>query len=232
MTTAPADPQAAVQVQALAGKLDEISALLKAGEFARGIPRAREAVAQARALGHDHTTAEALVLLGSLESLVGDYAAAEQSLFAAVLFAENGDNRAALARARTELVFVLGYGLGRHDEALHWGALAGNAIRQPGSGGALEVRLGSAMGLVHHRRGDLPAARRAFEEALALATATLGPDNPGVATVLVNLSAVQADAGERSGAADQRAAGRWRSASERSARSTRTRGATARRWPG
>ena len=195
-TTAPADPQAAVQVEALAGKLDEISALLKAGEFARGIPRAREAVAQARALGHDHTTAEALVLLGSLESLVGDYAAAEQSLFAAVLFAENGDNKAALARARTELVFVLGYGLGRHDEALHWGALAGNAIRQPGSGGALEVRLGSAMGLVHHRRGDLPAARRAFEDALALATATLGPDNPGVATVLVNLSAVQEDAGQ------------------------------------
>ncbi len=159
-------------------------------------------MAQARALGHDHTTAEALVLLGSLESLVGDYAAAEQSLFAAVLFAENGDNRAALARARTELVFVLGYGLGRHDEALHWGALAGNAIRQPGSGGALEVRLGSAIGLVHHRRGDLPAARRAFEVALALATSTLGPDNPGVATVLVNLSAVQADAGERAGAAE------------------------------
>ncbi|MBL9103048.1 MAG: serine/threonine protein kinase [Myxococcales bacterium] len=201
-TTAPADPQAAVQVQALAGKLDEISALVKAGEFARGVPRAREAVAQAEALGHDHTTAEALVLQGSLESLLGEYAAAEQSLFEAVLFAERSKNEAALARARTELVLVLGYGLGRHEEALRWGALAGNAIAEPGGGGALEVRLRSALGLVHHRRGDLEAAGAAFAAALELARASLGPDNPGVATVLVNLSGVQADAGDRRAAAD------------------------------
>ena len=95
LTTPPADPATAVQVQALAGKLDEISALLKAGDTARGVPLAREAAAQARALAHDHTTAEALVLLGSLESLAGEYPAAERSLFDAALLAERGDNRAA-----------------------------------------------------------------------------------------------------------------------------------------
>jgi tetratricopeptide (TPR) repeat protein/predicted Ser/Thr protein kinase len=198
LTAAPADPKAAVQVQALAGELDEISALLKAGEYARGVPQARQAAAQARALGHDHTTAEALVLLGSLESLTGEYALAERSLFAAALVAERGDNRAALARARTELVLVLGYGLGRFDEALQWGELARNAL--PAAGGALEVRLRSALGLVHQRRGDLPAATAAFTGALELAEATLGPDNPGVATVLGHLAAVQADAGERAAA--------------------------------
>ena len=196
----PSDPATAVQVQALAGKLDEISALLKAGEVASGIPRAREAAAQARALAHDHTTAEAMVLLGSLESLVGDYPAAERSLFAAVLFAERSDNRAALARARTELVFVVGYGQRRFDEALQWGELAGNAMHQLGSGGALEVRLRSARGLVLRARGDLPAATVELGQALALAEATLGPDNPGVATALSNLAAVQAEAGARTAA--------------------------------
>ncbi|MBL8972956.1 MAG: tetratricopeptide repeat protein, partial [Myxococcales bacterium] len=158
------------------------------------------AVAQARALGHDHTSAEALVLLGSLESMAGDYPAAERSLFAAALLAESSDNRAALARARTELLFVVGYGLGRFDEGLRWGELAGNVMQQVGRGGALEVRLRSARGLVQRARGDLPAARAELREALSLAEATLGPDNPGVATALINLAGVQAAAGERSAA--------------------------------
>ncbi len=200
LTTPPADPATAVQVQALAGKLDEISALLKAGDTARGVPLAREAAAQARALAHDHTTAEALVLLGSLESLAGEYPAAERSLFDAALLAERGDNRAALARARTELVFVIGYGQRRFDEALQWGELAGNTMHQLGRGGALEVRLRSAKGLVLRARGDLPAARVELLAALTLAESTLGPDNPGVATALGNLAAVQAAAGEREAA--------------------------------
>jgi predicted Ser/Thr protein kinase len=200
LTTPPADPATAVQVQALAGKLDEISALLKAGDTGRGVPLAREAAVQARALGHDHTTAEALVLLGSLESLAGEYAAAERSLFEAALLAERGDNRAALARARTELVFVIGYGQRRFDEALQWGELADNTMHQLGRGGALEVRLRSARGLVLRARGDLPAARGELLAALSLAESTLGPDNPGVATALGNLAAVQAAAGEREAA--------------------------------
>ncbi len=207
LTTPPADPATAVQVQALAGKLDEISALLKAGDTARGVPLAREAAAQARALAHDHTTAEALVLLGSLESLAGEYPAAERSLFDAALLAERGDNRAALARARTELVFVIGYGQRRFDEALQWGELAGNAMHQLGRGGALEVRLRSAKGLVLRARGDLPAARIELLAALTLAESTLGPDHPGVATALGNLAAVEADSGDReaAGAALRRA---------------------------
>jgi len=200
LTTPPSDPATAVQVQALAGKLDEISALLKAGEIGRGIPRAREAAAQARALDHDHTTAEALVLLGSLESLSGEYAAAERSLFDAALLAERGDNRAALARARTELVFVVGYGLRRFDEGLRWGELAGNTMHSLGPGGALEVRLRSARGLVYRARGDLAPARVELTEALALAEATLGPDNPGVATALINLAGAQSESGDRGAA--------------------------------
>ncbi len=197
LTTPPADPATAVQVQALASKLDEISALLKAGDTARGVPLAREAAVQARALAHDHTAAEALVLLGSLESLAGEYPAAERSLFDAALLAERGDNRAALARARTELVFVIGYGQRRFDEALQWGELADNTMRQLGRGGALEVRLRSAKGLVLRARGDLAAARSELLAALSLAESTLGPDNPGVATALGNLAGVQAAAGER-----------------------------------
>ena len=91
---------------------------------------------------------------------------------------------AALARARTKLVFVIGYGQRRFDEALQWGELADNTMRQLGRGGALEVRLRSAKGLVLRARGDLAAARSELLAALSLAESTLGPDNPGVATAV------------------------------------------------
>ena len=194
LLVAPSEPAVAVQVQALAGRLDEIAALLKAGEVLRALPRAREAAAQAELLGHDFTTAEALVLLGSLQSQAGDHAAAEATLFAAALAAERGGNRAALVRARTELVVAIGYGQGRADEALRWGALALNTMdrgRDP-----LEVRLRTALGLVHARRGDRAEAGEELAQALELAESTLGPDHIGVATVLGHLAALQAEDGQ------------------------------------
>ncbi|MFZ6185668.1 serine/threonine-protein kinase [Nannocystis pusilla] len=192
---APSDPAVAVQVQALAGRLDEIAALLKAGEVARALPRAREAAAQAELLGHDFTTAEALVLLGSLQSHARDYASAEATLFAAALAAERGNNLSALVRARTELVVAIGYGQGRIDEALRWGALALNALGRD-TGDPIEVRLRTALGLVQARRGDRNAAANEFDRALALAEATLGPDHLGVATVVGHLAALRVEAGE------------------------------------
>nr|WP_276600386.1 serine/threonine-protein kinase [Nannocystis sp. ILAH1] len=192
---APSDPAVAVQVQALAGRLDEIAALLKAGEVARALPRAREAATQAELLGHDFTTAEALVLLGSLQSQAGEFATAEATLFSAALTAERGNNPSALVRARTELVVAIGYGQGRTDEALRWGALALNALGRD-TGDPIEVRLRTALGLVHARRGDREAASCELERALALAEATLGPDHLGVATVVGHLAALRAEAGE------------------------------------
>ncbi|WP_177326003.1 serine/threonine-protein kinase [Nannocystis exedens] len=194
LQVAPSDPAVAVQVQALGGRLDEIAALLKAGEVQRALPRAREAATQAELLGHDFTTAEALVLLGSLQSHAGEFAAAEATLFAAALTAERGNNLSALVRARTELVVAIGYGQSRTDEALRWGALALNALGRD-TGDPIEVRLRTALGLVHARRGDREAASRELERALALAEATLGPDHLGVATVVGHLAALRAEAG-------------------------------------
>ncbi|MDC0720347.1 serine/threonine-protein kinase [Nannocystis bainbridge] len=195
LQVAPSDPAVAVQVQALGGRLDEIAALLKAGEVARALPRAREAATQAELLGHEFTTAEALVLLGSLQSHAGEFAAAEATLFAAAMAAERGNNLSALVRARTELVVAIGYGQGRGDEALRWGALALNALGRD-SGDPIEVRLRTAMGLVQARRGDSEAAANELEQALALAEATLGPDHLGVATVVGHLAALRLEAGE------------------------------------
>jgi hypothetical protein len=197
MTTAPADPQAAVQVQALAGKLDEISALLKAGEFARGIPRAREAVAQARALGHDHTTAEALVLLGSLESLVGDYAAAEQSCSRRCCSPRTATTRRrwpARARSWCSCWATGSAATTRRCTGARW-----PATRSASPAAAARSRSGSAArwGWSTTAAATCPRRGGRSRTALALATATLGPDNPGVATVLVNLAAVQEDAGRR-----------------------------------
>ncbi|MEZ4450125.1 MAG: tetratricopeptide repeat protein [Nannocystaceae bacterium] len=199
LLVAPGDPIAAAKTQDLADRLDAVAALLKAGDVEGALPLARAAVDEARRLDHDFTIAEALVLLGSLQSQAQEYAAAEATLFEAALAAERGGNPGALARARTELVVTIGYGQGRTDEALRWGALAVNALR-PGADAGVEVRLRTALGLVHARRGDRPAAEAELGRALALAESTLGPDHIGVATILTHLAAIQAEAGERGSA--------------------------------
>ncbi|MCB9702087.1 MAG: tetratricopeptide repeat protein [Myxococcales bacterium] len=191
-----ADPAVVARAQALADRLDEVAARLKAGDVEHALPEAQETVDEAAELGDDATSAEALVLLGSLQSQARDYASAEATLFAAALAAERGGNVSALARARTELVVAIGYGQGRTDEALRWGDLALNALR-PGTDAGVEVRLRTALGLVHTRRGDRPAAEGELARALTLAEATLGPEHIGVATILDHLAGVHAAADER-----------------------------------
>src|SRR5690606_22976843 len=123
----------------------------------------------------------------------GDHAEAEATLFAASLTAERGNNVSALVRARTELVVAIGYGQGRTDEALRWGALALNALG--GAGGPIEVRLRTALGLVHARRGDHEAAAAELSQALALAEGSLGPEHLGVATIVGHLATLHAEIG-------------------------------------
>jgi len=60
----------------------------------------------------------------------------------------------------------------------------------------LEVRLRTALGLIHAGRGEASAASRELEQALTLAETTLGPEHLGVATVLGHLAGLRAAAGE------------------------------------
>ncbi|MCA9718043.1 MAG: tetratricopeptide repeat protein, partial [Myxococcales bacterium] len=193
----PRSPALQAKLSSIQSRVDELDALLKAGDYRRGLERGQRALEWARDIGHEPTTAEVLYFVGAFAAGARDYEAAERWLFEAAVTAERGDSYEVLARARTELVVVIGYRLGRHDEALRWGAMAGATVDQLGAGGLLETRLLNAVGLVHERRGDLESARAQIERALFVGRRSLGDDHPGVATTLDNLATVLDGLGRR-----------------------------------
>ncbi|MCA9688282.1 MAG: hypothetical protein KC636_01645, partial [Myxococcales bacterium] len=104
-------PARAASLSRLGARLDVLDALLKAGDHERGQARARGVLADARGLADDHAIAEALYLLGAFTAGRGHHEEAERWLFDAALMAERAGDLVTLARARTELVVVVGYRL-------------------------------------------------------------------------------------------------------------------------
>jgi tetratricopeptide (TPR) repeat protein/predicted Ser/Thr protein kinase len=175
--------------------IDDAKVRLDTGDWEVGLRRAQRAVELAQEADDDALVAEALFLRGMLHEALQRHAEAERDLFEASAIAERAGHVEVLARARTELVVVVGYRQGRADEAAVWSSLATAALQRHGQGGVVEVRLRNAQGLVAGERNDAAAARRHFEAALSLARDVLPADHPGVASTLENLAQLDAAQG-------------------------------------
>jgi tetratricopeptide (TPR) repeat protein/predicted Ser/Thr protein kinase len=175
--------------------LEDAKVRLDTGDWEPGLDRAQHAVELARAADDDALVAEALLLRGMLAAALDRHTDAERDLFEASVTAERIGNWDVLARARTELVVVVGYRQGRADEAAVWSSLAAAALQRHGRRDLVAVRLHNAEGLVARQRGDDAVARRRFGDALRLAREVLPADHPGVASTLENLAHLDAAQG-------------------------------------
>ena len=189
------DPQTAAARGRVWSAIDDAAVRLNAGDYAVGLSRARRAVDKARATNDGVLLAEALFLRGTLTSHAGDHAQAEADLFEAATVAERAGHWEVLARARTELVVVVGYRQGRAEEAAVWSSLAQAALERHHRRDLIEVRLLNARGLVARGQDDPSQARTHLEAALALAREVLPADHPGLASTLENLAHLEADEG-------------------------------------
>ena len=101
----------------LRGRLAEVKSLRDAGQYRRGLTAARVLVRDAEALTYRPLVADALHLEGALAAELGEFAAAETSLARAVWAAEASRHDAAVVRALTEMISVVGLRLARPSEA-------------------------------------------------------------------------------------------------------------------
>jgi len=162
-----------------------------------GIEDAAAALELARSLGEPTYEAEALLLRGMFWTRVGRWSEAELDLVAANDVAEQYGAWEVAVRARTELVFVVGFRQRRFGEARVWSGLAQSALERAGAGGLVEVRLLNAQGLVLAEQDRAATARVSLEQALELARASLDPNHPGLAATLENLGRLELLEGRR-----------------------------------
>mgnify|MGYP000051727195 CR=1 FL=1 len=177
----PENPAIRAQVSDLYRQLAEIRAATKLGKYSEVIKWAKAAVEKAQGLGYRPAEAEALYLLGDLEQLSGDAAAAEQTLYRAAVAAKAGRHHQVEAQAWANLTLVVGYQLRRPAEGHKWGELARAAVDATLGNEAVKADLLNSLGNILIREERYADAVSNLREAHALREKLLGPSHLEVA---------------------------------------------------
>ncbi|MEX1366634.1 MAG: serine/threonine-protein kinase, partial [Nannocystaceae bacterium] len=209
----PEDPAVAKQVEALEEVLAEAKAKQDAGKYDAGLHLADEVVKRGEPLGYEPLMARAWLRQGTLRRNAGDYEGAVTALKQAHGAALAQSMMAEASSASSDLMYVLGQLLARHEEAHRWSEHAEPLSRAAGETIA-RASYFSSLGAIADSQGEYEDARRFHERALAIKEKAMGPQHPTVATSLNNLGNAASALGDQEDAraALERALAIWKEA--------------------
>ncbi len=189
----PEDRKTRALVDDLRVQLADLKAQFDAGQWKQALRIAPPLIAAVRSSGYKPLEAEALALLGQIQTNASP-AAAEQDLSEAYEIADASRHDEVRAEVSTALVFVVGL-QGRFDDAKKWFGIATAVLQRVGGHDLMRAWLLNNFGcaqVVHH---DTDAAVSSLTDATALKQTLLGPDNPDVGVSESNLANILLDAG-------------------------------------
>jgi eukaryotic-like serine/threonine-protein kinase len=173
----PEDPEGRALADALFDQLAHVEALRQAARYPEAARLAADAVAQAVALGHAPTEADARLAAGWVHTDRGEHDAAELELRAALHAAEIGRHDEAVTLAWNRLAWVVGYKLAHFDEGRRLAQHAAAWSQRLGRAPYHELSWLRTLGWIEHEAGASALALERFEQALAVAE-RLPPDDP------------------------------------------------------
>lgn len=182
------DPRARERADAVREKLAKARTLEASTSYARALPLAMEAVADAEALHDRGLQGEARMVLGAIQLGAGKLQDGARELDLAMQAAIAGDDPRLFARATAEHAYVAATWLGRPDAALQELALARAALERVPADRELAAELSSREGVAQRQAGRYPEAVAAFERALGERQELHGAEHPSVATALNNVA--------------------------------------------
>jgi eukaryotic-like serine/threonine-protein kinase len=191
----PTDPVSRARIAEVRGQLARAKALGDAGKYKDGVATAERAVAAARVAGYRPALAEALELLGEIQSAAGDADAAATSLRAAARAADASRDDAVRALALAWLVGVVGYDLERAPEGLALADDARAALERLGPDARIEAQLESGLGRTYSVASDFARMLEHHQNALALRRRAFGEDDPLTANSHNNVAVAYHDLG-------------------------------------
>jgi len=182
----PGDPETRAEVERLRVRLARTKALLDAGRYPTGIESADACVATAESLAYAPVRAEALYLQGALRDELSNAAGAVSSLNEAAELAERSRHDEVAARARSLLVWVVGYHQARHEVGHALEHAARGAVLRAGGRADLAAVLDNHMGTVLWAEGKYGSAGERFDRARVAWEKAFGHDHTFVADAVNN----------------------------------------------
>ncbi len=169
-------------------ELSRVHSLSLVGRAREAVEVAAQAVAAAEQAGSPILLASAHGMhsdaLFHTDDFAGAAKAAQRSF--AIALGEGRDGLA--ARNASRMVLLLGYRLGRPDEALEWADIGGALVHRGGLEGAeLDAQIRHHRAIVLALSGDPKAAIAEMEAAMAIATVENGADHPYLAQMSTDL---------------------------------------------
>ena len=183
----PEDPATAAEVERLRGRLAEARVATTMRQLDDGLKVAREVLAAAESLSYRPLEAEALTVLGRLQSEDGHAEEAAKTLTEAVWVADAVRDDELLATTLASLVFVLGEELRRYEDARRWRRHSEAIVERLGEGARGRARLSWAFGTLMNRVGEYDEAQALLEEALAIDERLFGPGDQRVTNAITGL---------------------------------------------
>ncbi len=184
----PADPEVRGEVEALRTRLARNRALGHAARYREQLAELGELLPAVQRLGHAPLLGEALFVHGTALDRTASLDRAAEVMREAGYAAEAGADRKLAARARIELVWLVGHQLGDPRRALEYAREAEARIRGLGGDPALEAQLASNLDAVLGDLGRSAEALAQARRALELREVAFGPDDVQTAIARVNVA--------------------------------------------
>ncbi len=192
----PEDPIKRKKVEVLRKNLDEVDALRRSGKYKEGMRLVRMSLAQAKSLDFKPVEAEAMYLLGRLQEITGKYEDALKTLADTAALADEFKHDEIRAKANNELIWVIGYRLGRLEDIESLIKRSKAVIGRLGDQGEITARWHNIVGTVFAQKKDDDRALIYFKKALKIRKKIFGLQSTYVAESHNGLGLVLYDMGE------------------------------------
>ena len=198
----PADPDQRAVIERMRGLISLATANAFVGRPKAARDLLEEASRELPVAEYKPVEAELRLAWGRLEMLVGDYPAAREQLMQATSVAEVVGYDLASARARIDLVYVLGYELQDSATAKIYEGLARSSLQRAGGDRELEATLHRNAGMASFIARDLKGAQQSLLKALAVREKAYGARSGEAAEVWRDLAATLRELGQLNAAQD------------------------------
>jgi tetratricopeptide (TPR) repeat protein/predicted Ser/Thr protein kinase len=195
----PEDAATAVAVEGMRERLEQVRALERAGRFDEALAQAQTILASTETIAYPPLRVEALIRVASTLGDIGRHREAEAILREASELATSIGYDELAADAATRLVYAIGMGPERAEEALAWSRHAEAALARwandSDEGALAQARLQSNVAIVHGALGRYADELAAMKAAYEVKRRILGDEHPEVAGAIENVGLALAHVG-------------------------------------